>query len=52
MKAIRATAKTYHEPEVAVAQAAQAKPAVVAIIDQKRPGFLSRVLGKIFGKAA
>jgi hypothetical protein len=53
MKAVRATAKVALVAG-AVAHQSQsvAQPAVTAIIDQKRQGFLSRVFGRIFGKAA
>jgi hypothetical protein len=53
MKAVRATSKVYREPTPAVAaMQAATQPPVTAILDQKRPGFLSRVFGRIFGKAA
>lgn len=53
MKAIRAAAKTHRETAGAASMMQSvAQSAVTAIIDQKRPGFLSRVFGRIFGKAA
>lgn len=52
MKAVRATSKVYREPATAAAMQAATQPPVTAILDQKRPGFLSRVFGRIFGKAA